>query len=126
VNAVIFRLARKRFPGLLIAWMISKMSFLIPVDRLYNTAALMAFHHPQPAYPFHILIVPKREIRSLSDIRAEDQDFLQDLFKCTRVLAAELKLDECGYRLIANGGQYQDLPLLHFHLISEDWTPERR
>jgi histidine triad (HIT) family protein len=99
---------------------------LIPVDRLYESAALMAFHHPQPAYPLHILIVPKREIRSLSEIRVEDQDFLQDLFECTQVLAAELNLDECGYRLIANGGQYQDLPLLHFHLISEDWTPERR
>ena len=32
-------------------------------------------------------------------------------------------LAESGYRLIVNGGKYQDFPYLHFHLVS-DLTPE--
>ena len=27
---------------------------------------------------------------------------------------------EDGYRLIANGGAYQDIPILHFHLVAGD------
>jgi hypothetical protein len=32
-------------------------------------------------------------------------------------------LAEGGYRLIVNGGKYQDFPYLHFHLISDLNTP---
>ena len=34
-------------------------------------------------------------------------------------LVAELQLEKRGYRLIANGGAYQDVPHLHFHLVSD-------
>jgi diadenosine tetraphosphate (Ap4A) HIT family hydrolase len=29
-------------------------------------------------------------------------------------------LEQTGYRLIANGGAFQDVPHLHFHLIAEE------
>lgn len=126
MKAILFRIVRTRGAGALVRAVFGHMSFLVPVDRLYETNSLMAFHHPQPDYPLHILIVPKRGIRDLSEIRTEDQDFLHDLFECVRALIAELKLEGPGYRLIANGGQYQEIPLLHFHLISESWAPESR
>jgi hypothetical protein len=31
----------------------------------------------------------------------------------------EYNLEQCGYRLILNGGINQDFPILHFHLIAE-------
>jgi histidine triad (HIT) family protein len=95
------------------------MSVLIPLHRLRETGALMAFHHPQPRYPLHILILPKREIASLLEITSADQQFLMDLFACVRELVIEFELEEKGYRLIANGGAFQDFPHLHFHLITE-------
>lgn len=95
------------------------MSFLIPIQRLRETSTLLAFYHPQPSYPVHILIVPKRAITDLLEITPEDQPFLIDLFACVRELVLELHLDKQGYRLIANGGSFQDIPQLHFHLISE-------
>jgi diadenosine tetraphosphate (Ap4A) HIT family hydrolase len=33
-------------------------------------------------------------------------------------LVTEFQLS--AYRLVVNGGEYQDFPQLHFHLISED------
>lgn len=95
------------------------MSFLIPIQRLRETSTLLAFYHPQPSYPVHILIVPKRAITDLLEITPEDQPFLVDLFACVRELVLELHLDKQGYRLIANGGSFQDIPQLRFHLISE-------
>ena len=95
------------------------MSFLLPVERLRETRTLIAFHHPRPGYSVHILLVPKRRLGSLLDLSAADADFTADLFETVQSLVAEFELEKRGYRLIANGGPYQEVPYLHFHLIGE-------
>ena len=93
---------------------------MLPVQRLRETGTLLAFHHPQPAYPLHILLVPRREIPSLAELDPVlDASFMADLFAAVQSLVAEYRLEQAGYRLIVNGGEYQDFPYLHFHLISE-------
>jgi diadenosine tetraphosphate (Ap4A) HIT family hydrolase len=68
----------------------------------------------------HILIVPKRPYRSLLDLPADGCDFQRELFETVQLLVRRLDLENAGYRLIVNGGTYQDIPILHFHLISGD------
>ena len=116
----LFRLVRSPLAGFFIGWMFAHMSFLIPVERLRETKTLIAFHHPKPSYPLHILIVPKRSLDSLQVLAAADADFMVDLFATTQSLIEEFHLTEKGYRLIVNGGAYQDVPQLHFHLVSGD------
>lgn len=91
------------------------MSFAIPVKRLRET--LMAFHHPKPSYPLHVLLVPKRAVKTLMEFDSSDSAFLSDLFSTVQSLVEEFHLT--AYRLIVNGGEYQDFPQLHFHLMSE-------
>ena len=93
------------------------MSFLIPVARLRETSSLIAFQHPSPSYKFHVLIVPKREVDSLTQFDSTDTAFLTDLYSTVQSLVDEFQLQ--AYRLIVNGGEYQDFPHLHFHLISD-------
>ena len=93
------------------------MSFAIPVKRLRETDTLMAFHHPKPAYPFHVLIVPKKAVASLTELDSSDAAFLTDLIFSVQSLVEEFKLP--AYRLIVNGGEFQDFPQLHFHLIAD-------
>jgi histidine triad (HIT) family protein len=100
----------------LIAWILTHMSFAIPAKRLRETEALLAFHHPKPSHPFHVLLVPKKDIRSLADLGPSDP-FLADLITSVRSIVTEYRLS--AYRLIVNGGEYQDFPHLHFHLISD-------
>ncbi len=95
------------------------MSFAIPVNRLRETKTLIAFYHPKPSYALHILIVPKRNIAQLGALTAADSDFMVDLFQNVQSLVAELDLEARGYRLIANGGKYQDVAHLHFHLVAD-------
>ena len=104
--------------GRIVVWIFIHMNFMIPVPRLFETDTLLAFDHPAPSYPVHILLVPKRPIASLEALSDADRDLLMDLFACVRKLVAERQLAERGYRLIANGGAYQEVPQLHFHLIS--------
>lgn len=105
---------------LFIGWSFAHMSFAIPVNRLYESATTLAFHHPRPGYPIHILLVPKKAIPALADLKEEDSAFLQDVIRAVQFLVEDLELGDKGYRLILNGGQYQDVPQLHFHLISGD------
>ena len=93
------------------------MSFLIPVNRLRETSSLLAFHHPSPGYKFHVLIVPKKQVTSLANLDPQDAAFLTDLYSTVQSLVDEFQLT--AYRLIVNGGEYQDFPHLHFHLISD-------
>jgi histidine triad (HIT) family protein len=118
MKRLLFRLARSRFAGLAIGWIFQHMSWSIPVERLAETASLIAFYHPTPSYPVHILLVPKRNYASLSALPPEDTAFQRDLFLTVAKLVQDLSLEQKGYRLICNGGAYQDVPLLHFHLIS--------
>jgi histidine triad (HIT) family protein len=101
----------------LIGWIFTHMSFVIPVKRLRETETLMAFYHPKPSYKFHVLLVPKKAVASLKDFDSKDSMFLSDLYSTVQSLVEEYQLS--AYRLIVNGGGYQDFPQLHFHLISE-------
>jgi histidine triad (HIT) family protein len=104
----------------LIGWIFTHMSFVIPVKRVRETNTLLAFHHPKPSYPFHVLLVPKKAIATLKDLDATDTSFLIDLYSTVQNLVDEFQLP--AYRLIVNGGEVQDFPQLHFHLVS-DVTP---
>ncbi|HET9907304.1 MAG TPA: HIT domain-containing protein [Anaerolineales bacterium] len=100
----------------LIGWIFAHMSFVIPVERLRETKTLMAFHHPRPSYAFHVLLVPKKSVSSLKEFDSSDTTFLSDLYATVQSLIDEFHL--VAYRLIVNGGEYQDFPQLHFHLVS--------
>ncbi len=116
---LLLRLVRTRLGRRLTGWIFAHMSQLLPVDRLAETGTLIAFHHPQPVYPFHVLIVPKKQVDSLEALDPADSAFLSDLYAAVQRLVKEFDLGEGGYRLIVNGGKYQDFPQLHFHLISD-------
>ena len=102
---------------ILIRRIFARMNFLLPFDRLYETKTLIAFRHPKPAHPFHVLIVPKKAIQTLAELDPNDTAFLTDVFSAVQSLVNEFHLP--AYRLIVNGGEYQDFPQVHFHLISD-------
>jgi histidine triad (HIT) family protein len=117
-----YSVAKTWMGGLILHWVISNFSFAIPIKKLINTNLLIAFHHPVPAYPLHILIVPKSKLRSLKDLPTDERVFESSLFLTVNALVQLFDLDTHGYRLIANGGSAQEVVHLHFHLISEKFV----
>lgn len=95
------------------------MTACMPIDRLVENEHLVAFYHPKPAYKVHILIVPKKEIRSLDDLTPADAPLLGEIFSAAKELVGGLGLEQQGYRLLVNGGVYQDVKQIHFHLVSD-------
>ncbi len=112
-----YRFLRTGFGRFLIRLLFSKMPFALPVRRLRQTSNLIAFHHPKPSQPFHVIIVPRQPVASLEALDPRDTAFLADLFSTVQGLVREYNLS--AYRLIVNGGDYQEFPHLHFHLVSD-------
>lgn len=112
----LYHLLKQPFFYGIFVWMLNHIPIAIPVKRLRETDSLLAFFHPKPDYPFHIIILPKKVIRSFSDLEPADP-FLVDLATTAQSLVTGNHLP--AYRLIVNGGGYQEFPHLHFHLISD-------
>ena len=105
--------------------MIETFPFALPLARLRETPTLLAFFHPAPSHPYHVLLIPRKPIPSLADLDpAAESAFLTDLVTAVQSLVDEYRLP--AYRLIVNGGAYQDLPHLHFHLISDSKAPDSK
>jgi histidine triad (HIT) family protein len=119
LGRALLRLARTRWSRRFLDWMMVHMSFAIPVERLRETGTLLAFHHPRPSHAVHILIVPKEPLGGVMDVPPEAGDFLRDLLETVQLLVRQYDLEGRGYRLIVNGGAYQDVPHLHVHLIAD-------
>jgi diadenosine tetraphosphate (Ap4A) HIT family hydrolase len=64
--------------------------------------------------------MPKKPYRSLSNLESENKELLSDLIGMVNGLIKEYKLEDKGYRLITNGGKYQNIKYLHFHLVSDE------
>lgn len=80
---------------------------------------MFVVQHPKPAYPVHFLILPKEQTANVLEMD-EDTKFWQEVPKAIHALVETAISEGDGYRIITNGGAYQEIPLLHIHFISGD------
>ena len=90
----------------------------VKVKKVKETDNILAFHHTQPSWETHIVIVPKEHIPKLTDVT--DMNLVKEIFQIAKEIITENNWDEKNYRIITNGGEFQDSKHLHFHLISGD------
>ena len=90
-----------------------------PTEILFENDTLVVFKDINPAAPVHLLIVPKRHIRSINDLTESDRPILSELVMTAKDMAGQQGVAESGYRLFINvergGGQV--IFHLHLHLI---------
>lgn len=113
------RVARIRFLNPVLGLVMDNMKHLLPHNVIQETDRLLVLYHPRPAYTFHVLLVPKKSLHGLLDLGSDDAPFLMDVFSAVKRIVRENHLEVRGYRLIANGGKYQEFPWLHFHLVAD-------
>lgn len=99
----------------------------IPADIVYEDDLCLAFRDINPQAPTHVLVIPKREIKSIDELTASDSTLIGHLFVIVRQIARELCLGE-GYRTVINCGQHggQTVDHLHIHLLGGrplTWPP---
>jgi len=114
----LFKLAKTPLGDLIIGISFSKFSKLLPVKKLRETNKILAFWHPKPLWEYHILIVPKKPIKSLNKLKKEDLSYISECFLVAKEIINELGWKEEGHAITANGGKWQEVNQLHFHLHS--------
>ena len=91
----------------------------IPADFLYQNDTLTVFRDINPQAPVHLLIVPKKHIRSINDLTDEDGEVISEMIMTAKEMAKKENLAESGYKLFFNvergGGQI--VFHLHLHLV---------
>jgi histidine triad (HIT) family protein len=99
----------------------------IPAKIVHEDDQCVAFHDIGPKAPTHVLIIPKRVIRTHDEITEADAPLIGHLHVVAVKLAAQFGLAD-GYRLVINckerGGQ--TVPHLHMHLLGGrdlTWPP---
>ena len=99
----------------------------IPANIVYEDDLALAFKDINPQAPTHILVIPKKPIRRLSDATPEDQSLLGHLLLTVQKVAVEAGLTN-GYRVVMNNGHDggQTVDHLHFHILGDrqmKWPP---
>lgn len=91
----------------------------IPADILYEDDDVFAFRDISPAAPVHVLVIPKKHISALTDLKKEDENLIGKIFTCINEMAKKENIFERGYRVIVNCGEdgCQEVKHLHFHLL---------
>ncbi len=91
----------------------------IPGEFLYEDDSFVVIKDINPAAPVHLLLLPKKHIRSNNDLQKEDGKIISDLFMVAKKMAKEQGVNESGYKLLFNvekgGGQV--IFHVHLHLI---------
>lgn len=117
VSRLLFRASRSALAGPIVRFGFTYLSPLIPVRRLVTTRELTPFHHPRPSWDTHVLLVPRVGISNILDVRPARVGVIAGILRQARRIGREVYDGTGPMSLMVNGGRYQDVGQLHFHLI---------
>ena len=91
----------------------------IPTEFLFENDRVVVFKDIRPIAPTHLLIVPKKHVRSINDLKDDDATIVSEMILVAKNTAQKVSVAKSGYKLFFNvergGGQV--IFHLHLHLI---------
>lgn len=88
----------------------------LPTSGVTETKNIKAFNSNAPVAEHHVLIIPKEHISSFTDLEESHKDIFMEMAKVTQKIIADRKISG-GYKLVINGGKYQAIKHMHWHLL---------
>lgn len=87
-----------------------------PADLVHDGESAIAFLDRTPVFPGHVLLVPRRHVRTLADLPPEDAPgFVALAQRLER--AVETAMEAAGSLVLVNNVISQSVPHLHLHVI---------
>jgi len=90
----------------------------LSADKVYESEKIIVIKDINPKASVHLLLLPKKDYRSLQDVPKEDLSIVQEIIDVAQELAERFDIAD-HYRLLTNVGTKagQSIIHLHFHLI---------
>ncbi len=100
----------------------------IPARIVYEDEHAIAFEDVNPQAPVHTLVIPKKHISTLLDLKEEDNDLVGHLLKVANKIAKDKGIAERGFRIVTNCNPEsgQTVYHIHFHILGGrqmHWPP---
>ncbi len=86
----------------------------IPCDEIFSDDKCLAFKDITPQAPTHILIIPRKPIPSLKQIKEEDKELLGHLLLKATEIANATGLE--SWRTVINTGEAAGQTVFHLHI----------
>lgn len=100
----------------------------LPAEIVYEDDDALAFKDIHPQAPFHVLIIPKKAIRTVNDIQPSDRTLVGHLYWVAGEIARKEGFADAGYRVVMNCNEHggQTVYHIHVHLLAGKplgWPP---
>lgn len=120
LKRILFRIAKSPFMGRTVGNVFRYGPWALPLERVYCSKNILAFHHPAPSYKNHLILSPRRAIGNLQQLASEE---LAGYFARIMEAARDIRAKHAAYRdsfvLVANGGKKQEVQQVHFHMFTD-------
>lgn len=88
----------------------------LPATVVYKDDEVIAFVPLRSQTPVHYLIVPKKRIPTINELKDEDAHLIGKMYTVARDLAKKFGIAETGYRLAMNNNEDAGQSVFHIHL----------
>ena len=91
----------------------------IESEIIYEDDDIFAINDINPVARVHILVIPKKKIETINDLKDTDVNLAVKMIMVAKQLAYETGIDGTGYRLLfnTNDDAMQTVFHIHLHLI---------
>ena len=89
---------------------------VVPV--CFENERIFAFHHSNPLWENHVVLLPKKHTESLLTLEESDNDLLLELMRTAKTIAGDFMTRFGAARVYTNLGDYQSSKHLHWHIGS--------
>lgn len=118
LKRALFQIARSPAAGMFIGFAFAHLARVLPLDRLAENERAIVFRHPAPVREVHWLGVPKIRLPSLAALDLADGETRVCVTAVFQALVQAAEREGIRpYTILVNGGAYQDVSQLHFHLL---------
>ena len=97
----------------------------LPIEKVYESATVLAFHHTKPFWEYHVVIVPKKHIESMASAEAKDAVLMAEIMNVASDLAEEFRQKYGGCHLGTNVGTHQSAKHMHWYIHSGERIRDR-
>ncbi len=89
----------------------------LPSTKVHEDDDVLVFQNIHPIAPVHVLIIPKKHIKNISDVVESDKEVLGKMLLTAREMSVKLGISDAFRIAIANGENAgQTVFHLHLHL----------
>lgn len=90
----------------------------VKVPVYFENDQVFAFHHTNPLWEQHVVLLPKKHIESLLTLEEIDNELLLELIRTAKRIAGDFTARFGAARVYTNLGDFQSEKHLHWHIGS--------